>query len=154
MMGRAMHGFRAGRMFLSLCLGVLLCACGTGHREPIEVLKAWSPAAPPGSSVAAVYAQIVAQDADTLLGASTSIAHRVDMHETTEEAGMMQMRALEQVELLPGQPVRFEPGGMHMMLMDVHKALPPGSHFPLTLRFAKSGEISVTVVVTAPGETP
>ena len=148
-----LHRFQT-RWIVALGLGAFLSACGAGHRDAVEVRKVWSPAAPPGSSVAAVYAEIIARDADTLLGATTPVARSVDMHETSEEAGMMKMRPLEQVELQPGQPVLFEPGGMHMMLMDLQQALPAGAHFPLTLRFAKAGDMSVTVIVIAPGATP
>lgn len=148
-----MKRFRT-RWIVTVCVGALLSACGTGNRDAVDVRKAWSPAAPPGSSVAAVYAEVVAREADTLLGATTPVALRVDMHETSEEAGMMKMRPLEQVELAPGKAVLFEPGGMHMMLMDLQKALPAGAHFPLTLRFAKAGDISTTVTVMAPGATP
>jgi len=142
------------RIFSVLCVGALLAACGARNREPIEVRKAWSPAAPPGSSVGAVYAELVAHDADTLLGASTPAARQVDMHATLEEGGMMKMRQLQQLELQPGQRVMFEPGGMHMMLMDFQQALPAGAHFPLTLRFAKAGAVTVSVTVTAPGASP
>lgn len=143
----------ARRTVALLCLSAVLGACG-GRGEPIEVRKAWSPAAPPGSSVAAVYVELVARDADTLLGAFTPVAGQVDMHETLEENGMMKMRPLEQVELPAGRSVALEPGGMHMMLMDVRQALPAGAHFPLTLRFARAGEVETIVTVHPPGTMP
>lgn len=145
---------KPARIFSLLCMGALLAACSAGSSEPIEVRKAWSPAAPPGSSVAAVYAELVARDADTLLGASTPAARQVAMHETLEANGMMKMRAVEQVAMQPGEPVRFEPGGLHMMLMDFQQALPAGAHFPLTLHFANAGEVTVAVTVIAPGAPP
>ena len=132
----------------------MLCACGASGGDPIEIHKPWSPAAPPGSSVAAVYVEIIARDADTLLGASTPVATQVDMHETSQDGDMMKMRPLEQVNLQPGTPAVFEPGGMHMMLMGFQQALPAGAHFPLTLRFAKAGDVTVTVTVIAPGASP
>jgi copper(I)-binding protein len=76
------------------------------------------------------------------------------MHVTSEQDGMMQMRPLTQLQLQPGQPARFEPGGMHIMLNGVHQVLPVGTVFPLTLRFATAGDVQVTVKVVAPGAAP
>jgi copper(I)-binding protein len=132
-----------------LCAFLLLTACGKTVQAPIEVRNAWSPVAPPGASVIAVYAEVSARDADTLLSASTSVAETAQMHSTTEENGMMTMRPLEKLELKAGETARFEPGGMHWMLIGPHQALPADSQFPLTLHFAKAGDVTVTVNVRA-----
>lgn len=142
------------RIFALWFACALLCSCGANSRSSIEIRKAWSPATPPGSGVAAVYAELVADHADTLLGASTPIADRVEMHVTQEQDGMMQMRPLVQLQMQPGQPARFEPGGMHIMLNGVRQVLPVGTVFPLTLRFAAAGNVQVTVKVVAAGATP
>jgi hypothetical protein len=104
--------------------------------------------------VAAVYADIVANRADTLLGASTPVAETADMHSTLEQDGMMQMRPLGEVRMTAGQEVRFEPGGKHIMLSKIRQVLPAGTRFPLTLRFAVAGDVAVTVKVVSPGTTP
>lgn len=120
----------------------------------MKVRDAWSPAMPPGSSVIAVYAQIESNQSDTLLGAVTPVAETVDMHATLEQDGMMHMEPLDKLALAAGQAVRFEPGGKHIMLSGVRQVLPVGTRFPLTLRFAVAGEITVEVTVVAPGARP
>jgi copper(I)-binding protein len=40
----------------------------------------------------------------------------VEMHESVLEDGVSRMYKLQEVVILPGQSVRFEPGGKHLML--------------------------------------
>jgi periplasmic copper chaperone A len=41
----------------------------------------------------------------------------------------------------------FAPGGYHIMLMGLKQALVAGTTFPVTLTFAKAGEVTATVSV-------
>ena len=134
--------------------GILLCSCADSGKPVAEVTDAWTPTPPPGSSVAAVYATITVDNPDVLVAAASPVADEVGMHATIEENGVMQMRPIEQLPLNPGEPLRFEPGGMHIMLSGIRQVLSAGTHFPLTLTFAASGEVEVTVKVVAPGATP
>ena len=47
----------------------------------------------------------------------------------------------------------LKPGSYHVMLMGLKKPLVAGQSIPLTLTFAKAGNISVTVPVQAMGAT-
>jgi len=47
--------------------------------------------------------------------------------------------------------VELKPGGYHIMLMDLKRPLNAGETFPITLHFARAGDITATVVVGAPG---
>jgi len=130
------------------CATVLLAACGkTAAEPPIEVRNAWSPLTPPGATVAAVYAEVSARQADTLLSASSTVAETTAMHSTLEDNGMMQMRPVHELALRAGETVRFEPGGLHLMLTGLRQPLPADSQFPLLLHFAKAGDVTVTVQV-------
>ena len=44
----------------------------------------------------------------------------------------------------------FEPGGCHVMLMNLNQAFTPGQKVPLTLTFEKAGEIHLEVEVKEP----
>ena len=46
-------------------------------------------------------------------------------------------------------PWHFEPGGYHVMLIDLVKPLEVGQTVPVTLTFAKAGTIEVTATVRA-----
>lgn len=140
------------RRTLLLCLVATLSACGGTPGSPIEIRDAWSPAAPPGASVVAVYAQVVAREADTLTGASSPLAQSTQMHSTEEADGMMQMRPVTQLELKAGETLRFEPGGLHLMLTGLKQPLPADAAIPVTFHFAKAGEVAVTVKVRPAGD--
>jgi copper(I)-binding protein len=101
-----------------------------------------------------VYLKLRAQAPDTLLGASTPVAEQAEMHTSTQVDGMMQMRPLERLDLAAGESAEFEPGGRHLMLTGLRQPLATGAQFPLTLRFAKAGELVVQVKVIAPGAAP
>jgi copper(I)-binding protein len=66
--------------------------------------------------------------------------------------GVMQMRQLADGLPVPaGGSVVLKPGSYHVMLIGLKKPLTAGETFPLTLTFAKAGNISVTVAVQAIG---
>ena len=61
------------------------------------------------------------------------------------------MRHLHSLEVPAQGSVAFEPGGLHLMLIDLKEPLVAGKGFPLTLVFEEAGEIQVTVRITAGG---
>ncbi len=54
-----------------------------------------------------------------LVGAESPQARAIEMHTTTRDGGVMRMRRLQQVEIPPGETIRFQPGGHHLMLFGV-----------------------------------
>jgi copper(I)-binding protein len=120
-------------------------------REPVVVDDAWANATPVGATVAAVYLQVTARKADTLLSATTTVADQIEMHTSSEENGMMKMRPLPSARLEPGKPFMFSPMGAHFMLMGLRQPLQPGLRFPMTLQFEHAGERTVQVQVVEPG---
>jgi len=83
---------------------------------------------------------------DRLIGVSTPVAH-AELHRMSMDGGVMRMRAVDSVEVNPGARVMLQPGGYHVMLMDLKRPLQAGESFPLTLAFEKAGSIEVNVVV-------
>jgi len=61
---------------------------------------------------------------------------------------VMRMREVNGgVALAAGSQVKFMPGGYHIMLMGLKQPLKAGDRFPLTLKFAKAGSVTVEVLV-------
>ena len=58
---------------------------------------------------------------------------------------------LPALDLPACQPVKLEPGAMHIMLIGLTDQLRPGQSFPLTLVFDKAGKREVTVNVEKAG---
>lgn len=59
----------------------------------------------------------------------------------------MTMRPVEAVELPAGKAVALEPGGYHIMLLDLVKPLEVGETFEVTLSFQIAGDRTVTAEV-------
>ena len=71
-----------------------------------------------------------------LVSANTDVARVTEVHQSFEENGVMRMRpVVDGVEVGAGEVVAFEPGGYHLMLIDLQRPLVEGDRFPLTLTF-------------------
>jgi copper(I)-binding protein len=113
------------------------------------VAQPWSRPTPPVATVGAVYFSLtnVGRKSDRLIAISTPLAGKVEMHESRKVQGMVQMRAVTSIECLPGQTVKSEPGGLHVMLLALNRPLAAGAEFPLLLRFRDAGTLAVQVHV-------
>jgi copper(I)-binding protein len=87
---------------------------------------------------------------DTLVSASSPVAGVTQVHEMKMEGDVMKMNEVEGGLVIPaGQSVTLEPGGLHIMLMDLKQQLVEGTTFPVTLTFANAGNIEVELAVGA-----
>lgn len=143
------------RPLLVLALAVLTLSCRPESSDDrLLIRNPWAAATPPGATVAAVYMSIDLGQADAIVSASTPAARKVEMHTTTTQDGTMMMRPVGSVEITPGKPFVFEPGGTHFMLIDLKEPLQAGTSFPLTLKFRRRHELTVEVQVRPPGSSP
>ncbi len=85
--------------------------------------------------------------ADRLIAASAPVAGKTDLHSMTMNNNVMQMRPVDAIQVTPGTDVKLQPGGLHVMLLDLKSPLKLGEKFPLTLKFERGGEIQVQVEV-------
>jgi copper(I)-binding protein len=88
---------------------------------------------------------------DTLIAASTPAAAHVEFHRTSLEAGMARMRPAGVVVVASNSTVTAEPGGLHLMLVDLKSPLVAGTSIPLVLEFKSAGAITVQMRVEPPG---
>jgi copper(I)-binding protein len=139
----------SGRRSLLLAAAALLtlCACSQPENPTVVVRNAWSPAAPPGATVVAVFGEIEATHDDVLLRIFTPYAHSAELHSTSEENGMMKMRPVTRLELKAETPVTFAPGGMHVMLVGMYESVAADAQIPVTFQFERSGEVTVMAQV-------
>lgn len=119
----------------------------------MTVIAPWARATPGPLKIGAAYMGLTNHGAvpDRLLGAQTPAAERVELHTTISKDGVMQMRPVDSVALPPGQVVRFEPAGLHFMLMNLAAPLKEGSEFIMQLTFERAGVLEVRVAVGAVG---
>ena len=89
--------------------------------------------------------------ADRLTAVRTDAAQAVELHEMAMEGDVMRMRRLDAIEVPAGRTVVLKPGGLHLMLVGLKAPLKAGARVPLTLTFARAGEVEVVLNVEAAG---
>lgn len=130
----------------SLLLAVL---ASTAVAQP-KIEDAWIRLMPPNVPTTAAYASISSDKADQLVSVSSEVAGKAEIHETSMENGMMNMRPIGSVYLEAGSVVELKPQGKHIMLIDLTRALKEGEQVNLELEFAESGKHSVSFTVRKP----
>ena len=125
------------------------------HVKDLTILHPWArPAAEGQTGAAYLTIKNDGKEGDRVLSAESPAAAKVELHETSDENGVMKMRAVKDgAEVKPGSSLAFKPGGYHLMLFDLKKPLEEGAMVPLTITLAKAGAINVDIKVekTAPG---
>lgn len=91
-----------------------------------------------------------ASDDNRLISASSSVAERVELHTMTMENDVMRMRELEDGIELPGETqVDLQPGGLHVMFINLTGPFVEGEEVPVTLVFEGGEEQEITLPVRA-----
>lgn len=142
--------WRATVVVLALCLaGVLVGGCAATGSGGLDLENVYSRPAPAGGMGGAFVTVTNGGDTpDRLIGARTSVAEAVELHETIDDNGVMKMRPVAGgIEIPPGKTVELKPGGMHVMLMGLTAPLVEGQDVELTLIFEKAGPVTLKVPV-------
>lgn len=91
----------------------------------------------------------------TLVGGSSDIAPMVEVHEVVMSGGEMKMQPKEGgIVIAAGSSVTLEPGGLHVMLMNLSKAILDGDEVTVTLDFegAPSQTLTLPAKTSASGD--
>jgi copper(I)-binding protein len=124
--------------------------------EALRIYRVMARATPPGAKTGVVFFIVdnASNAADRLVRASTSVAAGVALHQMVIDEGVMKMRAVPSIEIRPGGRLELQPGGYHLMLLDLKQPLNAGESFPMTLTFAHGGTVTVSVRVEEMGAMP
>jgi len=115
----------------------------------LTVEAAWSRPGGAGG-MSALYARVGngTTSPDTLQAVSTEVARTVEIHESYEnDDGTRGMRPLGPIPVPAGQQVALAPGGKHVMLIRLRRALQPNDSLAVDFQFAQAGARSMTVPV-------
>jgi protein SCO1/2 len=119
----------------------------------VEVLRAYA-FAPPTPSEAAAYfvARNTGAAADTLVAVSAIGAAGAAVHAQETHDGRVHMKAQARIPIAAGDSLVLEPGGSHLMLVDLRRKPVPGDTMRVTLQFARAGALAVALPVRAYGD--
>ena len=153
-----MRGVRTAVLGVALILVMAACS---GDDDGVTVDGVWSRAGAATQETAAVYMDLSSADGDALIGVAidSSIAGMVGIHQTVmmsddmsddstaDMGGAMTMDQVEQIAIPAGDSVALEPGGYHIMMMNLAGPLAVGETFDLTLQFETAGDVVVRVEI-------
>lgn len=120
----------------------------------VVMTDVWARATPglpdENSAVYAVLQNKLAK-ADRVVSAAVpdSVAKRVELHTTVQEAGVMKMVQVEGFDLPASGTFKLEPGGNHIMLLGIAKQFKPGDTFTVSLKLQSGASVESRVEVKA-----
>ena len=98
------------------------------HAGELELHDAWVRALPPVQKVTSAYLTVTnsGTTAIELVGGSSPIASKVEIHTSRMIEGYMRMEQVPGLKLAPGETATLEPGGTHLMLLGLIRMPTPG----------------------------
>ena len=159
-----------------LFTALVLSACGSGGGVQVENI--WARPALAGQN-SAIYFEIenTSDQDEVLLAVRADTARAIEIHETRMmemskddmpmesegemsdgeemDMGEMQHEAMQMVQLMElplaaGESLSFEPGGLHIMMIDLDADLNVGDSFKATLVFESGLEVEIQAEVREP----
>jgi copper(I)-binding protein len=131
-----------------------LCAGAVAALAQVKVEGAWARPTVAGQQGGGGYMTITSAAADRIVGGSTPVAQRFELHTMSMKGDVMEMRQVESIELPAGKKVELKPGGLHVMFIGLKEPLKLGSKVPVTLKLEKGGEVKVDFDVASRPATP
>lgn len=143
--------------FRKLCIAAAVLASTTAFAHEFKagelvIHHPWSRETMAGMNMGAVYFKIEnsGSKSDSLQSVSNpEVAEKMELHTHLNEGGVMKMRPVGEVSILPKATVDFKPQSYHVMMFGVKKQMKKGDKFPVTLHFKEAGDVKVEVYVEA-----
>lgn len=118
----------------------------------LRIASPWTRAAGAGATgVGYMAIRNTGSTPDRLVAARSAAARVVELHTHIRDGDIMRMRPVAAIDLPPGQEVRLQPSGFHLMLIGLSAALRQGERVPVTLVFERAGEVEVQFSVESAG---
>ncbi len=136
-------------------MALLLALCWVAAaraQADIRVAEAWVRVNPAEIATARGHVRLenTGNRLDRLLAAHSPVAERIELHTHVMESAVPQMRRVAAIDLPPGERVRLEPGGLHLMLLGLRQPLMAEQRFPITLVFERSAPLTLEFSVRVP----
>ena len=121
---------------------ILLVSSSLLFAEDISVDSPYVRAIPPGQTISAAFMTLKnSSSADiNLVKAASDIAENVELHEHVHEDGMMKMRKVPQITIAAKGETSLKPGGYHIMLIGLKKAINPSDIIDINLTFSDGSQ--------------
>jgi len=135
----------------TVAITAVLGACGSAALTSAPKIVVTSPRTPLPASpdVGAAYLTIKndSSQPDVLLSATSNVAAQTMVHHDVVNGPTETMVPAGPITIAPGKSLVLEPGGYHIMLMNLTQRLTVGEEIHVTLDFKRAGQIDVSVPV-------
>ncbi|MCW2237385.1 copper chaperone PCu(A)C [Azospirillum canadense] len=140
---------RSATLAASFALALGFAAAPALADGGLSVTGPWARATAPSARNGGAFMVVTngGTEPDRIVSAQTPVAEKAELHTHQMDNGVMKMRPVDAITVAPGEPVTLRPGGLHVMLLGLKQPLTQGSHFPVTLTFAKAPPVTVEVPV-------
>ena len=136
-------------MFRIIQISILFfIAVFSAHAEVI-VTNAWVRPTVAQQKVTGAFMAITSTVDAHVVGITSPVADRVEIHEMKMDNEVMTMRAVPSLPLGAGKTVNLAPGGYHIMLFGLHQQVKAGDSVPLTLMIEDSRKQRTPVDIKA-----
>jgi copper(I)-binding protein len=130
---------------------LLLASCGQG--DVLYADNAVINLSPVESNPSAGYMDLHGGRVDvSLVGVTSDDVLRMEMHETTEDNGVMSMAKLKSIPVPAGKTVKLEPGGKHLMIWGIGEGSKKRGLLTMTLIYSNDDRIKIDAVIKKVGE--
>jgi periplasmic copper chaperone A len=128
------------KILMTLLMALLLASC-SGERLEIEDSRVR--ASIPGRLMTVAYLSLRNNGAETcvLRGVTSDSAGLIEVHQHLHLDGRMAMREVDNFSIDPGEKVTFEPGGLHLMVMQLSHPLTADETLSVRFDFGGCGVV-------------
>ena len=131
---------------IGLCIGLTLSASVLAKTTATD---AWARATVPGQNMGGAYVTLTSDRDAQLIGATSPISDRVELHTMTMQGEKMLMTPVRTIDLPANQAVALT-GNYHLMFMGLKQPLTEGQTVPITLKIKSSSGYVETLTIQAP----
>ncbi len=146
-----MKNFKYIQLILAITLfsTLSLSHAETPASESIHVKDPYARAVPPGQPNSAIFLQLenISTTAHSLIKVSSNVSKTAELHAHIHEGGMMKMRRIDKIDIPAQGQTKLQPGGLHIMLVQLQQTLKIGDIVIVTLEFEDNSEITVQAPV-------
>lgn len=138
------------KSFIVFAFGALIPAALLAEEAQVVVEEPWARASIGTARPGAAYLTIrnAGDRPVSLAGLRSNVAGMAEIHRsTTGPNGVSTMSPVGDIEIAPGEAVTLEPGGLHVMLMELKAPLTEDDAVPLVLEFEDGTEVTAEVPV-------
>lgn len=139
------------RLLANTAMSFLLlgAALAVQAEETLEVQNPVVRAVPAFMKTTAGFMTLVnrTDQARMIVGASSPKAGVIELHMHTNDDGVMRMRRIPHIHLPPGQAVRLQPGGLHLMIFELKEPLNKGDAVAIELTLDDGNRVAVNATV-------